>query len=133
MRILLFGKPNSITSTLANMLQFHQQWNIRVVTPKRGTIPTGSGKNAGYNLLIANLDGFNRKLHLIIRDLKERSSSTPLLVLYSYKDPMLITPILKAGANGYLQNGYSEEDIFEAARTVAAGNSYIKPRFTYSQ
>ena len=41
--------------------------------------------------------------------------------------------LLEAGADGYLQNGHSEENVFEAVQTVAAGSRYLKPDFTYEQ
>lgn len=133
MQILLFGRPNSITSTLASMLESHEQWELTVITSAQGTIPSTDSKENYYKLLIANLAGFNQTPNRVVSDLKKRFPLIPLLVLYSYENPLMIQPILNAGADGYLQNGHSEEDVFEAARTVASGNRYIKPNFTYSQ
>jgi DNA-binding NarL/FixJ family response regulator len=133
MQILLIGRPNSITSTLASMLESHEQWELTIITSAQGTIPSTDSKENYYKLLIANLAGFNQTPNRVVSDLKTCFPSIPLLVLYSYENPLMIQPILNAGADGYLQNGHSEEDVFEAARTVASGNRYIKPNFTYSQ
>ena len=136
MQILLFGKPNYITSTIADMLRSRQDWTTTVITSAQESISisaSAKNKNSSYDLVIANLGGFSRKPIDLVKTLNEQFAGKPLLVLYSYRNPILIRPLLDAGANGYLQNGHSEEDVFEAAETVAAGSFYIKPTFTYEQ
>lgn len=137
MQILLFGKPNSITSTLAEMLGSRQEWTITVVSSIQESISISTAqhedKSRSYDVIIGNLAAFSRKPNELVRALRQQFPACPLLVLYSYRKPMLIRPLLEAGADGYLQNGHPEENVFEAVRTVAAGSRYLKPDFTYEQ
>lgn len=136
MQILLFGKPNSITSTIAEMLNSRQDWTITIVTSAQESISvsrTNEDDTPSYDVIIGNLGGFSRKPSELVRALRQQFPDCPLLILYSYRNPMLIRPLLDAGADGYLQNGHSEEDVFDAVQTVAAGSRYLNPYFNYEQ
>ena len=66
----------------------------------------------------------------VIRTLRERGHSTPVLVLTSFGEPDLVVPALVAGADGYLLKYQDGESILDAVRCIAAGGAPVDPMVT---
>lgn len=63
----------------------------------------------------------------VIRALRERGHTTPVLVLTSFGEPDLVVPALVAGADGYLLKYQDGESILDAVRCIAAGGAPVDP------
>lgn len=61
----------------------------------------------------------------IIQDVRRKTTFAPLLVIHFYQRKLLIDPLLKAGATGYLQNGIPESELFEAVNSVCSGSEVV--------
>ena len=127
MHILLTGKDNSITDTVAYMLDSKQEYAItKYILPDRlENFRLSIERTSRFAAHIANLTGFSISPRELISAILSELPSVPLLVLYSYRKEFLIKPLLEAGATGYLQVGMSEETLFEAIKNTSAGKQYI--------
>ena len=63
----------------------------------------------------------------LIKDIKSRFPSVKTLVLSSYQESLYAERALRAGAMGYLNKQETGEKIFDAMRTVLAGDRYLSP------
>jgi DNA-binding NarL/FixJ family response regulator len=67
----------------------------------------------------------------VLQELQERGESVaPALLLTTFDDDELLMRGLRAGARGYLLKAVSFEDLAEAIRAVARGESRIRPAVT---
>src|SRR5204862_3552007 len=74
------------------------------------------------DLRMPELDGVEAT-RLIRREL----AGTQVLVLTTYADDASLFPALQAGARGYLTKDASAEEIEQAIRAVAAGETHLDP------
>lgn len=63
-------------------------------------------------------------------DLRARGVHTPVLVLTTFNDDALLLAAVRAGARGYLLKDVTLEQLTEAVRTLAAGETLIAPSIT---
>lgn len=134
MNILLFGRDDSITHTIHDMLNSVAGWMATLIckTESRSEIDLDNlDEETDYDILVANLNGFLKSPKPIIKQISEKFPAIPLLILYSYSQEVLIKPLIEAGANGYLQVGSSEVKLFEAVQKVADGQELILTENTY--
>lgn len=61
----------------------------------------------------------------LIRRLHAEHPALRILVLSMYSDSILVSRLLKAGANGYLSKGAEINVLFDAVRKVARGGRYV--------
>ncbi len=61
----------------------------------------------------------------LIKKIKERPDSPPILVLSMHNEPEIVKRKLKAGASGYITKDSSPKDLLEAIRKVASGGRFI--------
>ena len=66
----------------------------------------------------------------LIKDIKSRFPSVKMLVLSAYQELLYAERALRAGAMGYLNKQETGTKIFEAIRTVLAGDRYLSPEMT---
>jgi DNA-binding NarL/FixJ family response regulator len=124
MDILLLGRDTSITNTIMEMLSSVEAWSVtQMFSIDKAAAKTS--KKGFYDLVVANLTDFSPPPTQIVSKIKIHFPSSNLLVLYSYNQELLIKPLLEAGADGYLQNGISEDELFEAVETVTDGEQFI--------
>jgi DNA-binding NarL/FixJ family response regulator len=74
------------------------------------------------DLSMPGLDGMG-----VIRALRRRGRSVPVLVLTSYSDSGLVLEAVRAGADGYLLKQSEAEVILDGVRAVAAGRAPVDP------
>ncbi len=60
------------------------------------------------------------------RTITEKWPLTRVIILTMHDDPQYIDACIKAGAAGYLLKNVKQEELFEAIRTVMAGEQYIQ-------
>lgn len=60
--------------------------------------------------------------------LTERGSPVKVLVLSMFSEDEYLLPVLDAGACGYLTKESAEQELVEAIRAVARGDTYVRPR-----
>lgn len=134
MEILLLGRNTTITNTIMTMLTTIKSWSVTqtsIIDSIGDETAVETSKEGFYDLIIANLADYSSPPTQITGKLTIHFPSSYLLVLYSYNREFLIKPLLEAGANGYLQNGISDDELLEAVQTVADGNKYIGVESTY--
>ncbi|MEL7833768.1 hypothetical protein [Fodinibius sp. Rm-B-1B1-1] len=129
MEILLLGKSSTITATVKTMLQSIDDWIVRS-NVEFSPYPQLSTEPYEYDILIANLEDFNTSPIPLIEEISKQYPQTPLLIIYSYRNKELITPILAAGATGYIQQEMSEEDLFKAVNKVSENQEIVIADFT---
>ena len=79
------------------------------------------------DVLLLDLSMPGRDGVTVIRALRERGHTTPVLVLTSFGEPDLVVPALVAGADGYLLKYQDGESILDAVRCIAAGGAPVDP------
>lgn len=65
-----------------------------------------------------------------LRELGERGTVVPVLVLTTFDDDELVFQALRAGARGYLLKDVTLEQLVEAVRTLADGGTLLQPAIT---
>lgn len=68
------------------------------------------------------MDGF-----ALVRALRERGMSTPVLLLTTFDDSALPLQAAEAGAQGFLLKDAAPEDLLEAIASLAAGGTLLQP------
>ena len=66
----------------------------------------------------------------LLRDLRRRNELPPTILLTTFDDDEALLEGVKAGARGYLLKDVSLEQLTEAIRAVAAGDTLIRPAVT---
>ncbi|NJO12346.1 MAG: response regulator transcription factor, partial [Gammaproteobacteria bacterium] len=66
----------------------------------------------------------------LIRELRARGDTTPVLLLTTFDEPGLLQRAVRAGAQGFLLKDTSPEDFQAALEQVAAGKSVLNPLAT---
>jgi len=62
------------------------------------------------------------------RALAEAGSPVKVLILSMHSEEEFLLPLLTAGACGYLTKEAAEQELIEAIRAVARGDTYVRPR-----
>jgi NarL family two-component system response regulator LiaR len=75
------------------------------------------------DLVMPNLDGIDA-----IRQIREASPATKVIVLTTFADDEKVFPAVRAGAAGYLLKDVEPKDLVEAIRTVNRGEGLLHPR-----
>lgn len=63
----------------------------------------------------------------VAREILRRNPGLRILLLSMFTDEEHVSQALEAGVAGYAAKEQSAEEVFEAIRTVASGNSYLSP------
>jgi DNA-binding NarL/FixJ family response regulator len=66
----------------------------------------------------------------LVKDIKSRFPNVKMLVLSAYKESLYAERALRAGAMGYLNKQETGDKIFDAIRTVLAGDRYVSEEMT---
>lgn len=64
----------------------------------------------------------------VARILRAGKAEARLLILSSIEQPTIVEQALASGVDGYLLKDFLLEELQEALRTVAAGNTYLSPK-----
>ncbi len=75
------------------------------------------------DLVMPRMDGIDA-----IRQIRQASPSTKVIVLTTFADDEKVFPAVKAGAAGYLLKDVEPRDLAEAIRTVNRGEGLLHPR-----
>jgi two-component system response regulator NreC len=63
-----------------------------------------------------------------IPDIREESPATQIVVLTAHREPALAREALSAGSVGYVLKDAANDELVEAVRAAAAGESFLDPR-----
>jgi two-component system, NarL family, response regulator LiaR len=74
------------------------------------------------DLVMPNLDGIDA-----IRQIRQASPSTKIIVLTTFADDEKVFPAVRAGAAGYLLKDVEPKELVEAIRTVIRGQGLLHP------
>ena len=64
----------------------------------------------------------------LVTKIRSRWPDLPVQVLSMYSEPDQVVQALEAGASGYMTKIADKQELLDAIRTVASGNSYLQPR-----
>jgi two-component system invasion response regulator UvrY len=81
-----------------------------------------------YQLIITDYSLPGRSGIDLIKQVKEQSSSIPVLILSMHPEEQIALRALKAGAAGYLNKIDSPDEILKAVERVLQGRKYISPK-----
>jgi two-component system response regulator NreC len=90
-------------------------------------VRTVLGHKPGVLVLDLNMPGDLTSLDAIPR-VHEVSPTTRVVVLTMQEDPEFARRALRAGASGYVLKESADEELVEAVRRAAAGETYLSPR-----
>jgi two-component system response regulator NreC len=100
------------------------------VIAEAGTVADAERLTAAHRpsvlILDLNMPG-GSSLEAIPR-LREQSPATAIVVLTMQDDPAFARQALRAGALGYVLKEAADEELLEAIRLAAAGDTYLNPR-----
>ncbi len=65
-----------------------------------------------------------------LREIKNRNLAIKVLVLTMYQDEQYIKEAMQLGAGGYLEKNSLDTELFQALRTVAKGDRYLREQDT---
>lgn len=77
------------------------------------------------DLRMPNMNGLQ-----VLEALAERDQQPPTLILTTFDDDELVLGGIRAGAKGYLLKDVALEDLLNAVRTLASGNTFVNPAIT---
>jgi two-component system, NarL family, response regulator FusR len=77
------------------------------------------------DLAIVDLPLGNENSLQLIRQLRERLPHIRILVLSMHEENVFAFPVLRAGASGFVMKQNASQHLFEAIRTVLAGQVYL--------
>ncbi|HEY7906594.1 MAG TPA: response regulator transcription factor, partial [Wenzhouxiangella sp.] len=77
------------------------------------------------DLRMPNMNGLQ-----VLEALAERDQQPPTLILTTFDDDELVLGGIRAGAKGYLLKDVALEDLLNAVRTLASGNTLVNPAIT---
>lgn len=77
------------------------------------------------SVLVLDLNMPGRPAFEVLGELRSRLPEVAVVVLTMEQDPALAIEAIELGAHGYLNKGTAEEELLNAIRAVAAGESYI--------
>lgn len=100
----IVGEAGTIADALTEAAKLHP--HVVLLDMK---LPDGSGPEACGQLLA-------------------RAPSTRVLMLSSFADEAMVMAAVRSGAQGYLLKDVRSNDLIQAIRTVASGQSYLDPR-----
>lgn len=129
MQILLVGKTSSVTTTIQTMLQSTEGWSVQLYSDL-ANLNKSEEEKAVFDLLVANLEDFERTSVKVVSQICTQFPDTPLLVVHSYLNKSFIKPMIAAGATGYIQNDVSDSQLIEAVKKVASGTECIIAEYT---
>jgi len=66
----------------------------------------------------------------VLRELRRRGDATPCLILTTFDDDDAVLEGIRAGARGYLRKDVRLEDLVDAIRRLARGETLIQPALT---
>jgi DNA-binding NarL/FixJ family response regulator len=111
------------------MLRSVDEWSTKLHSDLND-FKTINEEKSDFDLLIANLEDFRRTPTKVISQIRSYFPDTPLLVIHSYLNNLLIKPLIAAGATGYIQNEVSDSKLIEAVQKVASGKECIIAEYT---
>ena len=68
----------------------------------------------------------------LLRWLSGRQSKLPVIVLSQYEEAQYATPVLEAGAQGYVSKGVATEELLPAINAVLDGQCYVSGRGAFA-
>jgi DNA-binding NarL/FixJ family response regulator len=85
-----------------------------------------------WDLVILDLSLPGRGGLEVLRQMKDASPSSGVLVYTMYPEEQFGVRCLRAGADGYITKDRPEEELVDAARRIASGRRYISPALAES-
>jgi DNA-binding NarL/FixJ family response regulator len=130
-RVLVVDDHFAVRNGLARSLEDSFP-GIRVCTADSAQRSLDLLNSESWDLVILDLSLPGRGGLEVIRQMKDNSPSTGILVYTMYPEDQFGVRSLRAGADGYITKDRPEEELLEAARRIASGKRYISPALAES-
>lgn len=67
-----------------------------------------------------------------LRRLRRQGCTTPVIVLSTHGEPLIVREAMQAGANGYVLKQSTSTELYDAIAEVTSGNQYVSPELMAS-
>lgn len=84
-------------------------------------------QRAGWDLLILDINLPGRSGLDVLKEVKQRYPSLPVLILSMYPEELFALRVMKAGASGYMSKAVAATELLRAIETIARGEKYVSP------
>ena len=125
-KILVVDDAMFMRTMIKNLLKSKAEFEV-IGEASGGTEAVKITSNLKPDILVTDLkmpelDGIE-----VIRDVRESSPGTRVIVISMYGVKLYVDAALRAGALGYVHKKSSVDGLIEAIRAVAAGKNYVSP------
>ena len=123
-KVLIVDDNLLVRRTLTQLLNQHQDL---IVCGHASSVDEGTetAMRLKPDLALVDLTLGNENSLQLIRQLRERLPHTRILVLSMHEEDVFAFPVLRAGADGFVMKQKASQHLFEAIRTVLAGQVYV--------
>jgi two-component system invasion response regulator UvrY len=125
-RVLVVDDHVAVRNGVAQMLRELFE-GIHVGTADSAHAALDSLADSNWDLVILDLSLPGRGGLDIIRQMKDTSPQSAILVYTMFPEEQFGVRALRAGADGYLTKDRPESELIDAARRIASGKRYITP------
>ena len=80
-----------------------------------------------WNIVILDISLPGKSGLELLKELKQKKATLPVLVLTMLTEEQLAVRVLKAGAEGYLKKDNAPDELVRAIKIVLAGGKYVNP------
>jgi two-component system invasion response regulator UvrY len=80
-----------------------------------------------WNIVILDISLPGKSGLELLKELKQKKATLPVLVLTMLTEEQLAVRVLKAGADGYLKKDNAPDELVRAIKIVLAGGKYVNP------
>jgi len=123
--IVLLGDNTSINQTIMEIIREQEDMSVERWPVNTLENQLKNRDNGEIDILVLDLLTISRNIIKMIEYLAEKQIFNSILAIHIYKNKRLVTPLLKAGATGYLQADTGEEEILKAVTSLKRGETYI--------
>ena len=124
MKVLLVDDHPIVRSALRRLLAAESEIEVREAANAREALATFKKDRSDLVILDLNLPGLGG-LEVLVR-LKAADHNARVLVLSMHDDEIHVSRALQAGAAGYISKNASPDQIIQAIKRVAEGQSYLE-------
>ena len=124
LRILLADGHAAVRQSLRTLLEEHPQWQV-VAEASHGREAVRRAEETDPDVVVMDLSPSLLTGIQAIRQIVRRVPSAKVVILSSHADEAYVTPIIEAGAQGYLLKDCADIELVPAVIAVASGEVFV--------
>lgn len=129
LRVLLADEHRCVAEGLAGLLA-KRTGSVRIVHDSETL--TAAALNDEVDLIITDIAMAPVSALHALRRLRRQGCNTPVIVLSTHGEPLIVREAMQAGANGYVLKQSTSSELYGAMAEVTAGNQYVSPELMAS-